>query len=77
MVIASTPVFNGPNAVNRDTLSESEIDAIVALFTSEEVASNELLFFDPDVEGAMGLYRKSSSYGYVGTTDSWYDPYRN
>ena len=50
--------------------------AVTELFTSEEVAGNELLFYDADIEGAMGLYKKSSSYGYVRTTDSWYDPYR-
>ena len=75
-VIASVPVFNGSNAVNRQTLSEEEIEAIAALFTSEEAASNPLLFFNPDNEGEMGLYRKTSSYGYVRTYDSWYDPYR-
>ena len=76
VVIASTPVFNGPNAYNPKNLSAEEIQAILDLFTSEEVASNELLFYDADVEGAFGLYKKSSSYGYVATTDSWYDPYR-
>ena len=76
VVIASTPVFNGPNAVNPQNLSAEEIQAILDLFTSEEVASNELLFYDASVEGAFGLYKKGSSYGYVATTDSWYDPYR-
>ncbi|MCL1905596.1 MAG: phosphate/phosphite/phosphonate ABC transporter substrate-binding protein [Clostridiales bacterium] len=76
VVIACTPVFNGPNAYNPKNLSAAEIKAITELFTSAEVADNENLFFDPDVEGAMGLYKKSSSYGYVVTTDSWYDPYR-
>ena len=76
VVIASVPVFNGPNVVNRQTLSEEEVEAIAALFTSEEVARNLLLFFDPSDEDAMGLYRKTSSYGYVITIDSWYDPYR-
>ena len=76
VVIASTPVFNGPNAINRNTLTDAEIEAIAALFTSEEVANNEILFYDASIEGAMGLYRKSASYGYVRTTDSWYDPYR-
>jgi len=75
-VIASTPVFNGPNAYHPQTMSAAEIQAIRDLFTSEEVAGNELLFYDADVEGAFGLYKKGSSYGYVLTTDSWYDPYR-
>ena len=76
VVIASTPVFNGPNAVNPKNLSEEEIEAIRELFTSEEVANNEILFYDADIEGAMGLYKASSSKGYVGVDDSWYDPYR-
>ena len=76
VVIACTPVFNGPCAVNPQNLSADEIKAIIDLFTSEEVASNELLFYDANVEGAFGLYKKGSSYGYVATTDSWYDPYR-
>ena len=76
VVIAATPVFNGPNAYNPKNLSETEIKAIKDLFTSEEVASNEILFYDASIEGAVGLYKKSSSYGYVLTSDSWYDPYR-
>lgn len=77
IAIASTPVFNGPNAYNPKNLSETEIKAIQDLFTSEEVASNDILFYDATVEGAIGLYKKGSSYGYVLTSDSWYDPYRN
>ena len=76
VVIACTPVFNGPNAYNPKNLSAAEIKAIRDLFTSEEVASNEKLFYDATVEGAFGLYKKGSSYGYVLTTDSWYDAYR-
>jgi phosphonate transport system substrate-binding protein len=76
IVIACTPVFNGPNAYNPQNLSAAEVKALQDLFTSAEVADNELIFFDPDVEGALGLYKKTSSYGYVLTSDSWYDPYR-
>jgi phosphonate transport system substrate-binding protein len=76
VVIACTPVFNGPNAYNPANLSPDEVKAIQDLFTSEEVANNEIIFFDADVEGAVGLFKKQSSKGYVLTTDSWYDPYR-
>ena len=76
VVIACTPVFNGPNAYNPKNLSATEIKAIQDLFTSKEVADNELLFYDAAVEGAFGLYKRASSYGYVLTSDSWYDPYR-
>ncbi|MCL1875522.1 MAG: phosphate/phosphite/phosphonate ABC transporter substrate-binding protein, partial [Synergistaceae bacterium] len=46
VVIASSPVFNGPNAYNPKNLSAAEIKAIQDLFTSAEVANNEKLFFD-------------------------------
>lgn len=75
-VIACTPVFNGPNACNPQNLSADEIEAITALFTSDEVANNEIIFYDASVEGAIGLFKKSSSKGYVRVDDSWYDPYR-
>ena len=76
VVIACTPVFNGPNVYNPKNLSAEEVKAIQDLFTSAEVADNEILFYDASVEGSFGLYKKASSYGYVLTTDSWYDPYR-
>jgi phosphonate transport system substrate-binding protein len=76
VVIASSPVFNGPNVYNPKNFSADEIEAIITLFTSEEVANNELLFYDASVEGALGLYKLSSSYGYIRVNDSWYDPYR-
>ena len=75
-VISCTPVFNGPNAYNPKNLSDAEIEAIRALFTSDEVANNGKLFYDASLEGAMGLYKTSSSKGYVRVDDSWYDPYR-
>jgi phosphonate transport system substrate-binding protein len=77
VVIACTPVFNGPNAYNPKNLSAEEIKAIQDLFTSSEVANNEKIFYDASIEGAIGLYKIASSYGYVLTSDSWYDPYRN
>jgi len=76
VIIASTPVFNGPNAYNPQNLSADEIEAITALLTSEEVANNPIIFYDADIEGATGLYKISSSKGYVRVDDSWYDPYR-
>jgi phosphonate transport system substrate-binding protein len=75
-VISCTPVFNGPNAYNPKNLSDLEIEAIRSLFTSDEVANNKILFYDASAEGAVGLYKTSSSKGYVRVDDSWYDPYR-
>ncbi|MDR1579773.1 MAG: PhnD/SsuA/transferrin family substrate-binding protein [Synergistaceae bacterium] len=76
VIISCTPVFNGPNVYNPKNLSDAEIEAICSLFTSNEVANNKILFFDASVEGAVGLYKTSSSKGYVRVDDSWYDPYR-
>lgn len=75
-VIACTPVFNGPNVANPKNLSEDEIKAITDLFTSPEVANNEIIFYDADDPNATGLYKKGSSKGYVVVEDSWYDAYR-
>ena len=65
VVIACTPVFNGPNVYNPQNLSEEEIQALKDIFTSEEVASNGIIFYDDSVEGNVCLYKKSSSYGYI------------
>ena len=75
-VIASTPVFNGPNAYNPFNLSADEIQAIKDLFTSDEVTNNKKIFFDGDDPDAFGLYKISSSKGYTLVDDSWYEPYR-
>lgn len=75
-VIASTPVFNGPNVYNPQNLSAEEIEAICDLFTSPEVTNNKIIFYDGDDPNASGLYKIGSSKGYVRVEDSWYDPYR-
>lgn len=75
-VITSTPVFNGPNVVNPQNLSSDEIKAITDLFTSDEVANNNKIFYDGDDKTAKGLYKISSSKGYIAVEDSWYDAYR-
>lgn len=75
-VIACTPVYNGPNAVNPKNLSADEIKAITDLFTSDEVTNNKKIFFDGDDPNTHGLYKIGSSKGYVAVDDSWYDAYR-
>ena len=76
VVISCTPVFNGPNAYNPKNLSDVEIEAVRSLFTSDEVANNRILFYDGSAGNTTGLYKTSSSKGYVRVNDSWYDPYR-
>ncbi|MCL2807980.1 MAG: PhnD/SsuA/transferrin family substrate-binding protein [Coriobacteriia bacterium] len=76
VIINSTPVLNGPNVYNPANLSPEEVQSIRDLFTSDEVTNNSLIFFDPDIEGAIGLFKITSSKGYVLANDSWYDPIR-
>lgn len=74
-VIQSIPVLNGPFAYNGDTLSPEDVKAIQDLFTSDEVANDELIFYP---EGGMGLLEKDSDkMRFVTVEDSWYDPIRN
>lgn len=74
-VIQSIPVLNGPFAYNANTLSPEDVQAIQELFTSDEVANDELIFYP---EGSMGLLEKESDeMGFVTVEDSWYDPIRN
>lgn len=76
-VIASTPVMNGPFVYNANTLSPDDVAAIQEVFTSDEVANNEKIFYPADSEEATGAYKKSGDERFVTVEDSWYDPIRN
>lgn len=75
-IISSTPVMNGPFVYNSDTLSPEDVKAIQTLFTSDEVANNELIFYPEDSE-TKGAYKKTDNERFVLVEDSWYDPIRN
>ncbi|MBQ8515462.1 MAG: PhnD/SsuA/transferrin family substrate-binding protein [Ruminococcus sp.] len=75
-IISSTPVMNGPFVYNSDTLSPEDVEAIQTLFTSDEVANNELIFYPEDSE-TKGAYKKTDNERFVLVEDSWYDPIRN
>lgn len=75
-VISSTPVMNGPFIYNSETLSPEDAAAIKALFTSDEVANDPSIFYDPDSE-VKGLYKKTANERFLEVEDSWYDPIRN
>ena len=74
-VIASTPVMNGPFIYNSETLSPEDAEAIKALFTSDEVANDPAIFYNPDSE-VKGLYKKTDNERFLTVEDSWYDPIR-
>jgi phosphonate transport system substrate-binding protein len=75
VIIASTPVLNGPNAYNPQNLSAEEIKNIREIFTSEETANNENFFYKAD-SGNVGFYKKTNNERYLLVDDSWYNPIR-
>ncbi|MCL1851927.1 MAG: PhnD/SsuA/transferrin family substrate-binding protein [Peptococcaceae bacterium] len=75
VIIASTPVLNGPNAYNPQNLSAEEIKKIRDIFTSEATANNEHFFYNPD-SGNVGFYKKTNNECYLQVNDSWFNPIR-
>lgn len=75
VVIASTPVLNGPYAYNPKNLSADEVRKIRDLFTSNETANNQKFFYPPD-SGQVGFYKKTSNERYLVVDDAWYNPIR-
>ena len=76
VIIQSTPVLNEPFAYNSDALDPVDVKAIQDLFTSDEVANNELIFVPADSDG-VGLFEKTDQERFVLVDDSWFDPIRD
>lgn len=76
VVIQSTPVLNGPFVYNSDALDPEDVKAIQDLFTSDEVANNELIFV-PEGSDSVGMFEKTANERFVLVEDSWFDPIRN
>ena len=76
VLIQVTPVLNGPFAYNSDALDPADVKAIQDLFTSDEVAGNELIFVPEDSDG-VGMFEKTDSERFVLVEDAWFDPIRN
>lgn len=74
-IIASTPVMNGPFVYNSETLSPEDVEAIQALFTSDEVTNNPIMFYEADAE-VKGLFKKSGDIQFLTVDAAWYDPIR-
>lgn len=75
-IIASTPVLNGPIAVNTEALPEEIANKILEGMTSEETAKNELLFAPEDAEGTGAIWSLGDTTGFIAVEDAWYDPIR-
>ena len=75
-IIQSTPVLNGPLAVNTDELPQDIIDKLLEGLTSEDTSNDELLFAPEGEDGNGALWSKEDSTGFIAVEDSWYDPIR-
>ena len=68
VLVETVPVLNAPLVMNTDLLTDDEIAAVQAAFTSDEVANNRRIF------GDEGFFREGQRFLLV--EDSWYDPIR-
>jgi len=75
VVIASTPVLNGPFAYNADTLSSDDVKKIQDRFLADDIASNPQIFIVKD-SGYVGLFKKTNAEHIVLVDDAWYNPIR-
>lgn len=75
-IIASTPVLNGPIAVNTEALPEEVAKKILEGMTSKETAANEQLFAPEDAEDTGAIWNLGDTAGFIAVEDSWYDPIR-
>ena len=73
VVIACTPVLNGPIVYNPQNLSADEIQAIRNILTSDETANNPLVFGE---SGTFTFWTKNENNRLVVAENSWYDPLR-
>ncbi|UJL45922.1 PhnD/SsuA/transferrin family substrate-binding protein [Virgibacillus sp. NKC19-16] len=74
-LMSVTPVLNAPFVANMDALGQEDFDALLELFTSDEVANNEEIFTPEDSEGSA-LFTKSGDERFAPVEDEWFDPIR-
>lgn len=75
-IIQSTPVLNGPIAVNTAVVPQDIIDKLVKGLTSEETSKDELLFAPEDAEGTGAVWSRGDTAGFIEVENDWYDPIR-
>ncbi|MGH4118189.1 PhnD/SsuA/transferrin family substrate-binding protein [Clostridium sp.] len=74
VLINSTPVLNGPFAVNTNTLKQEDIDKIRDAFIADSTTNNKKIFY---IKGETeGLIEKKKDTKFVAVEDAWYDPIR-
>lgn len=75
-IIQSTPVLNGPIAVNTDKLPKDMIEKLKKGLTSKDTSDDELLFAPKDKDGTGAVWSKGDTAGFIEVEDKWYDPIR-
>ncbi|MGH4051624.1 MAG: PhnD/SsuA/transferrin family substrate-binding protein [Clostridium sp.] len=75
VIIQSTPVLNGPFAVNTEALNQKDIDKITTVLTSDEVTNNSKIFYTKGK--SSGLIEKSGKEHFMKVEDAWYQPIRD
>jgi len=73
VIIKSTPVPNGPFVANMNTLTEEEVTAITAIFTSDAVANNENFFGTPESDTVSWEVRGTGNERFVPVDTTWYE----
>ena len=71
VLVATVPVLNAPIVMNTNLLTNDEVSALKAAFTSEETKRNKAIF-GPD--GSTAFFEEGEQFALV--EDEWYDPIR-
>lgn len=71
ILVETVPVLNAPIVMNTNLLSDEEVAALQAAFTSEETKQNKDIFGE---EGSSAFFEEGEQFALV--EDSWYDPIR-
>ncbi|UJS28251.1 PhnD/SsuA/transferrin family substrate-binding protein [Macrococcoides canis] len=75
-ILSSTPVLNAPFVVNKETLSDEEIEKIKKELTSDKISNDKTIFLPEDSEES-GLFKKTDKEKFVEVDDKWFDEIRN
>lgn len=75
VIIQSTPVLNGPFAVNTSALKQEDIDKITTALSSDEVTNNPKIFYEKGK--SSGLIEKLGKEHFMKVEDAWYNPIRD
>lgn len=73
--IGVTPVLNAPMAMNTEVTSPEDQEALLSVFTSEEMNNDERIWKDPESDESA-LFEKEGESQFVTVEDEWFDEIR-